>query len=372
VTPGIDVLDSIVICDIIGDQQAPTVAYGDTVFLVSWLDKRGTFPAIYSARVRRDGSVIEQNGFPLHADSMSQISPVSAYDGTNFLVVWIGFDAGGFGVYAKRISPAGTILDSLPIVLCYDPAPKYNPAISFGESDYMVIWDDARLTGSEYDEWAARISTEGVLLDTNGIPVDTSPGYQYNPSIAFRDPYYLAVWTDEQSGEADMVGKRIQMDGVVIEHVSIPISTAAGGQMDAAVCSGDEHYCVGWQDGRAGYENMDIYGVLVDSAGAGVKDAGQRGSEVNAALTAIPNPFRDQVAILWTGGADAATVKVQVFDVRGRMVKQQSVRAGDKGSQQSFLWNARDDQGQEVSAGIYFVVVGEGAMQQRKKLLLLR
>lgn len=366
------VLDSIVICDEINDQQAPSVSFGDSVFLVSWLDKRGTFPAIYAARITMDGVVIEDNGFVLHADSMNQISPVSAFDGNNFLVAWIGFDGGGFGVYAKRVSPEGSIIDSMPIEICYDATAKYNPAIAFNGNNYMVIWDDARLNGAEYDEWCARISPGGVLLDTNNIPVDTSSGYQYTPSLAYCAPYFLAVWTDDQSGNTDLVGKRIDGNGVVVDQIPISICSAAGGQLAASAYAGNDHYFVSWEDGRNGYENMDIYGVFVDSAGTGVVEDVTGSEDRGRELTAEPNPFSEKVVIRTVKRFEDERLCVRIFDVCGRMVKEYAAGSVPPRSRQTFVWDARDDRGHEVSAGIYFVAVGEGSAQETLLLLLIK
>lgn len=347
------------------------MTYGDSVFLVSWLDKRGEFPAIYCARIRRDGTVIEHNGFPLHADSMFQISPVSAFDGTNFLLAWIGFDAGGYGVYAKRVSPAGTVLDSVPVEVCYGPAARYNPALSFDGNNYMLIWDDARVNGVEYDEWCARISTGGILIDTDNIPVDTSAGYQYKPAIAFLPPYFLAAWTDERSGDPNLVGKRIAMDGTVIEETAIPLSSASGVQLEAAVYAANERYFVAWEDGRGGYEQKDIYGILVDTAGACVGETGERMNGARLEVTASPNPFCDAVTIRWATET-AEKVTIRIFDVCGRLVREHTVDAAGMDSRRAFTWDARDRLGMKVSSGIYFVVVGERPTQDRQVLLLLK
>jgi hypothetical protein len=373
VAPGIVTLDSIVICSEINDQQAPTVSYGDSIFLVSWLDKREGLPAIYSARVTMDGAVIEQNGFILHADSMNQIAPVSAFDGNNFLVAWVGFDAGGFGVYAKRISPVGAIIDSLPIQLCYDPTPKYNPALCFGGMNYAVTWDDARINGAEYDEWCARISTEGILLDTNGIAVDTSPGYQYSPSVAYLFPYFLAIWTDDQYGNADLVGKRIDMNGTVIDQTAIPISSASGTQLEGSICAGNERYCVSWEDSRNGYEQKDIYGEFVDTTGTGLhEDVVPAKAVQEVTLSAVPNPFCKQVEIRFDTHGNAENLRIQVFDACGRVVKKHTVSSARIRSPQIFVWDRRDDLGREVAAGVYFMVVRQGAAQYTQSLLLIR
>ena len=65
-------LDSIIICDDLYDQVAPSVSFGDNIYLVSWCDKRGEFPAIYCARLLPDGSVLDEDGFSYVRDSITR------------------------------------------------------------------------------------------------------------------------------------------------------------------------------------------------------------------------------------------------------------------------------------------------------------
>jgi len=377
------VLDSIIICNDLYDQLSPNITFGDSVYLVSWIDKRGLFPAIYCARVLPDGSVIETNGFRINDDSTNQISPVSSFDGNNFFVVWVGFDGNGFGVFGKRISVSGAILDSFPIVITYSVEAKYNPAMAYGGGNYMSIWDDARLSGTDYDEWAARISTEGILIDTAGIAVDTSPGYQFTPSVSFLPPYFFAVWTDDQSSEADLVGKRISLSGDVVDSVAIPISSAAGQQFNPSILRGIDKYCVAWSDGRLGYENSDIYATFVDTAGAVVEEE-KISDTVNKemSLTVNPNPFSTttQIVISLSGkaqrmqgtGKNGGQIDLNIYGIQGNLVKSFSLFTPHSSLITTVFWDGTDNLGNEVPSGIYFSVFKDGGIHIEKKILLIK
>ncbi|MCK4576064.1 T9SS type A sorting domain-containing protein [candidate division WOR-3 bacterium] len=373
-------LDSIIICDDLYDQVAPSVSFGDNIYLVSWCDKRGEFPAIYCARLLPDGSVLDEDGFLVHLDTMKQINPISAFDGSNFFVVWSAFDVNGFGIYGKRISPEGNILDSFPITISFGTDSKYMPDISFDGYNYMVIWNDARLTGSESsDQWAARVTPEGVLLDTNGIPVDTQGGYQFNSSISFLNPYYLAAWTDDKSGSPDIFGKRISPLGTVIDASSIPICTQTGYQEGAACFPGVENFLVAWKDGRDGFENTDIYATFIDTAGAGIAEGVQPATYSDKiSLIIFPNPFSTSTTINFSGAQE-----IQIYDVSGRLVKNfilypSSPLENASLTGQTFIlpakleWDGMDDEGKNVSPGIYFCILRHGGMKVREKVLLIR
>ena len=118
---------------------------------------------------------------------------------------------------------------------------------------------------------------------------------------------------------------------------------------------------------------MDIYGVLVDTAGAGLQETGKPVEEqVHMVLTATPNPFSEKVIIRWVGEAETKEVTIRIFDACGRIVKKHTVCPANIRLSQTFVWDTRDNLGNEVSAGIYFVVIGEGEKQRKQTLLLLK
>ncbi len=370
VTPGGVVLDSIVICDDFHDQLEPSISFGNGIYLVCWTDRRYELPGVYCARILPDGSVIENNGFPIHPDSMDQNRPAVAFDGNNFLVVWVAFDTTGFGIYGARVSTDGNVLDSVPITISQGDNWKTNPDISFDGSNYMVIWDDARPADEEYDEWAARVTTDGVLIDTNGIPVDTSDGDQNYPSISFLDPYYLAVWTDRNSGLLNIFGKRISTYGDLIDASAISLCTASGPQLNAITLSGSERYLVAWTDGRTGYENADIYAEFVDTAGTGVEEFYPLPFPEGVSIIASPNPFSTKTEISFSIGHRAERIELKIFDLAGRCIKKFPVPTSQFPNCVS--WDGLDKNGNPVPPGLYFCVMGNGKMSITVKLMLIK
>ena len=201
VTPGGVVLDSIVISSDTTVKASPSVVYGNGVYLVSWTDNRGEFPDIYCARVLPNGTVLDVDGFSVHSDSAYQAGSNVNFDGTNFFVAWSSYVGGEFSLNGARVSSAGIVIDSTPIIISQGSSSKFGPGLAFDGTNYMLLWDDSRLNPPEYDQWAARVTPQGVLLDTNGIPVDTSSGNQYNNALGFLDHLYFACWTDFSTGE---------------------------------------------------------------------------------------------------------------------------------------------------------------------------
>lgn len=87
-------------------------------------------------------------------------------------------------------------------------------------------------------------------------------------------------------------------------------------------------------------------------------------------VSAAPNPFNPLTRISFDL-PEAATVKVNVFDLRGRRVRQLHDGWLDAGSRE-FVWSGRDDGGRQVAAGSYLVRSEAGAQSQTIKVTMAK
>ena len=85
-----------------GDQFQPSVAFDGADYLVVWLDEGWS---IRAARVRRDGTVLDPSGIYLTYASENSY-PQAVFDGTDFFVVWSDPPC----ILGIRITPAGQVL----------------------------------------------------------------------------------------------------------------------------------------------------------------------------------------------------------------------------------------------------------------------
>jgi len=90
------------------------------------------------------------------------------------------------------------------------------------------------------------------------------------------------------------------------------------------------------------------------------------GSEANLAAFQLrgpyPNPFSSSAsfALQWAGGG-ALPVDCVVLDLSGRRVRRIDLGSGAAGGSMLFGWDGRDDRGQRVTPGLYFLRVGTSA-----------
>jgi hypothetical protein len=204
----------------------------------------------------------------------SQKSPSFAFDGTNYLVVWE--DSVGYDIYGARVEPNGVLLDSGGIPISLRPGSQLYPQVIFGGNNYLVVWEDRSGSG-ESEIYGARVSTEGIVLDPEGIPITAIRRDQEHPKVIFGSDTYFVFWDDYRSGGAhpSIYGARVTTDGVVLDPSGIQISppSASTERQAEAVFDGNNYFLV-WEDFRAGQHNPDICGARVSTAGVVFDTAG--------------------------------------------------------------------------------------------------
>ncbi len=162
------------------------VAYGGGSYLVVWNDGR-----IVASRVGTDGSVLDPAGVTISPSAHGSAEPAIAFDGTNHLVAWDDNRNDPWGdIFAARVSPAGTVLDPSGIAVAADSLPaglaQREPSVAANGS-FLVAWRDDRRLGvsaSGSDIFAARVNSDGTVLDPSGISLTDSPTYDSQPAVA--------------------------------------------------------------------------------------------------------------------------------------------------------------------------------------------
>ena len=83
-----------------------------------------------------------------------------------------------------------------------------------------------------------------------------------------------------------------------------------------------------------------------------------------------PNPFNPTTTLKYDLPKDAM-VNITIYDMMGREVKALINQTQDAGYK-SVIWDATNDYGKPVSAGIYLYQIQAGEYMQTKKMVLLK
>lgn len=243
-----------------GKQAQATIGSDGSSYLAVWADQRGSSTDIYGTRVSAAGAVLDPKGFAISTATGGQYKPRIAFDGTNYLVVWIDSRSGEYDIYAARVSKAGAVLDPSGIAVSTAKGMQRTPSVSFGGSNYLVVWEDRRNVSQ--DIYGARISTAGSVLDNKGFAICTAQGDQYPPTVAHDGKNFMVVWSDRRDGKNFRVyGARVSAGGAVLDKPAIPISKAPGNQTSPSIAFGGGSYFVVWSG------SLKIAGARVASTG---------------------------------------------------------------------------------------------------------
>ena len=86
--------------------------------------------------------------------------------------------------------------------------------------------------------------------------------------------------------------------------------------------------------------------------------------------SAYPNPFNPTTTLDY-GLPEDAMVNVTIYDMMGRVVKTM-VNTQQNAGFKSVRWNATNDKGSPISAGLYLNTIQAGEFMQTKKKVLLK
>ncbi|MCB0306429.1 MAG: T9SS type A sorting domain-containing protein, partial [Calditrichaeota bacterium] len=90
-----------------------------------------------------------------------------------------------------------------------------------------------------------------------------------------------------------------------------------------------------------------------------------------ALLPNFPNPFNPTTTIRYALPA-AAKVDLAIYNLLGQKIATLLREAPGEAGYHSVIWNGRDDAGQPVASGIYFLHLRAGAHRAVRKMILLK
>ena len=216
--------------------------------------------------------------------------------------------------------------------------------------------------------------------DSTGIEVQIYEDYYYEETADTSDFYWYATSDSLYTiNEDDYYYYEGDWDGGMYEFSG-----------DTMVLSGEDHPCDDYYYGSmddcmeeiaeelpmvAGLEDVDEFYAYLESILMPVSmvsispDAGTL-PEKFALYPAYPNPF-NPVTTLRYDLPEGALVNITIYDMMGRQVKS-LMKDQQTAGHRSLQWNATNNAGSPVSAGIYLYMIRAGDFRQTRKMVLLK
>lgn len=190
----------------------PRLAFDGTQWLIVWQDFRSGVWGVYGMRVREDGTVLDPIGFPISVRSTPSSAPVVAFSGSHFLVAWIDVRNQISDIYAARVDSQGRVLDPQGIPLLVSSYPKGSLALASNGQDVMLAFAYSLL--SYPGLYVMPVSDNGVALAPPALlaPVNRVAF----PEMAWTGTHYLLTYSEETSGY-HVSAARILADGTILD-----------------------------------------------------------------------------------------------------------------------------------------------------------
>ncbi len=297
----------------------PAMATDGHQFLTAWRDVlRPT--ELFAARVSAEGELLDPESIRLNLDPAVEVGdPAVAYDGRHFLVVW----QSTLTMYLVRVDRDGTVVPPvLPIADIFS-SPSPAPTIACGWRKCLVAWPDL----------ATPPSIRGVIVKSDDTGLSTREVIIASPAVTFTSfgisaawghDRFLVVWSDVRTGAPKLVAARVRSDGTVLDPAGIPVSDSPGEQSFPDVVATKYGFFIAWSDTRLG--TRDIFGTLVKANGTVPDPDG-------FLIESSPDDEIDS-AVSYDGSRVLATwsrLSPERFSVRGSFVRGDSTLASPAG-----------------------------------------
>jgi hypothetical protein len=261
----------------------------------------------------------------------------------------------------------------------YPPSPVFADFDGDGDLEIVAPGTDGTLTvftweGTELPGWPITFDSRNNSSPSVG-DIDGDPGleiligsYSEKKVWAFDDDGALVdgwpiqtgadIWSTPTLADLDLDGDlEVLLSGM---DVTLYIWDTRGDHADGAG--------VEWPTFMHDFRRWSYYGY---EEPVGVPEEGEPIVNRLSLEQNTPNPFNPVTTIAFTVPADATEIDLSVYNVAGERVATLVSGAATPG-RQSVVWNARDDAGERVASGIYFMRLTSDADTRTRKIVLLK
>ena len=167
----------------------PRIAWNGTHYGVVWKNSVVSNQLLFR---RIDPLSVLSGGFPQAVTTGSPQHPAISVGGTTWGITWTDARDGNYEIYFARVASNGLKTGS-DFRVTNDPATATTPVMAWSGSEWGLVWADLR--SGNADLWFTRISSAGVKLVAESN-ITNSPGPSLEPSIVWAGGKYGVAWSD--------------------------------------------------------------------------------------------------------------------------------------------------------------------------------
>ena len=347
--------------------------------VVVWSSTEGNTKNIYGRLFSSEGEPSD-TCFKINDDTLSvnHLSPAVAMDSSGgFVVAWQDGRDERDRIYLQRFATGGTKIDTNFAVYSDRPDPvQYNVDLDLNlRGDFVVTWTEPYLSSTTI--FAQRYDSSGFPVDTNIMVVDELSAAPENPEVKLTDDgYFVVVWTDHRTEGSDIYFQ-VFLNGVP-QGSNKRLNTDEGNALQdfPHIDVWNLNLFSVWRDNRIPGLGFSIFFNMINCTETGVEDHQDRESlPTNFVLYQnYPNPFNPVTRIQYTVGSkqtQPVPITLKIYNVLGQLVRTLVDEEKFAGEYQ-IIWDGKDEEGAELSSGIYFYQLKVEAQKVTRKMILLK
>jgi hypothetical protein len=263
----------------------------------------------------------------------------------------------------------GSAVSTSAVRVRVGPSADYNPLTD----ETFAFWVEENSAQSQWGVYGQRFDGSGnrQWTDSGSVVVPLGTDQVTQVKCHTEGAGAFAFWLKPSGATPDrLYGARLDGSGSIDIAQFYVCSMASDKSRVASGRSTAGFLILAWQDGRT--DQSDICAQNVNSDGSlGSPWAGVADGEPASFLIGAPHPNPTPGAIRFECSMPRATSAVlEVYDVRGRVVRSESVNPASRGG--VVTWDGRDERGALVPSGVYFLKIRSGAASREVKLTILR
>ncbi len=262
-----------------GDQGTASLARGGEGFLLAWADRRVSLAStgpesgvdVFALRLDADGSRVDAAPIALGTASGDDTSPRVAWNGTSWLVTWVsqGPYASQYSnaIVGRRVSAAGAVLDAAPFLVLGEPNTLVaSHALDSDGSQWVAITGGS--TSGMSGVLAARVSSQGIVLDPTPVQLMPPSSFGGNYAIAYAQGVHLVVWNDWSTDTAnDVYARRFDANLQPLDASRFVVASSFLSEGAPDVASSGAQFLVAWPRVNSSILTGDARAARVSTAG---------------------------------------------------------------------------------------------------------
>ncbi len=338
----------------------------DNKFIVVWNDHR-----IYPTKVH--GRILDPLGIP-YGDEFTTCIDSTA---NNFTWSIVDEENGKFilGMCCDKDSIAIAIQEfdyeanplSAPIILNEIPG-GYIPAGAKRLNRYLFVWPDsnwAKIYGQFLDDSLQNIGNNFLVSD------DTTNYKTFPCVVSNQSSQFFTLWQQGDYEYEDIYGQFFDSLGNKIgDNFKIDNDTTNSSQWMPSCYSKNNLIYIVWGDARNPAHNYDIYCKVIEWPQTGICEHNL--TTFQNLITIIPNPFRNRLNIKFCKGHSVEGIGLKIYDVSGRIIRSFNLASGLVPLASTVSWDGKDDLGNRVAAGVYFIKLNYESDNVIKKVVKIK